>query len=420
MTSRARLDRARQLLDTPPPPAVTGQIAVPDGPRIGSLCTGYGGLDEAVQQVFGGSLAWVSDIDPGASRILAHHHPDIPNLGDLTDIDWSSVEPVDVLTGGYPCQPFSVAGQKKGTADERHIWPYIATAIRVLRPRLCLFENVANHVRIGLDGVLADLAAIGFDAEWTTVRASDVGAAHRRERLFLLAWPANAESKRGREGWAESAWQPGRLDVVRSRRATSYSSRPGLQGRGTEGAASDRRHDPSDTDRGRLPELPERDCSTPLAEGNDEHGRLHSVGRRIPHADAAHLGRERGGGSTGPEGLTSEPQSADSNLPVRRAGAPSGSTTTTASAPGALVAPTPSWVAPAFLPTPTANLGSNGGAQHPAKRRSGGHQPSIADVAEHLGAGTPPPSTGGNKSSAVPHLRRSTAADDSPLFSLSG
>src|SRR5690606_20325287 len=102
------------------------------------------------------------------------------NLGDLRFVQWARAlrqhGPIDVLTGGYPCQPFSIAGQKKGTADARHIWPYIAAAIRVLRPRLCLFENVPNHLRIGFRDVLRDLAALGFDAEWIVVPASGVGA----------------------------------------------------------------------------------------------------------------------------------------------------------------------------------------------------------------------------------------------------
>lgn len=160
--------------------------------RIGSLCTGYGGLDMAVQSVLGGTLAWVSDIDPGASRILAHHHPEVPNLGDLTAVDWAGIEPVDVVCGGYPCQPFSTAGKRKGTADERHIWPSIAHALRVLRPRYAVFENVANHLRLGFADVLADLARLGFDAEWCCVRASEAGAPHQRNRLFLLAVAADA------------------------------------------------------------------------------------------------------------------------------------------------------------------------------------------------------------------------------------
>jgi len=161
-------------------------------PRIGSLCTGYGGLDTAVQRVFGGTTAWTSDIDPGAARIITHRMPGIPNLGDLTTTDWAQVEPVDIVTGGYPCQPFSTAGRRKGTKDARHIWPDIARALRVLRPQLAIFENVANHLRLGFDTVLRDLAAIGFDAEWCVVRADEVGAPHQRRRLFLLAVAADA------------------------------------------------------------------------------------------------------------------------------------------------------------------------------------------------------------------------------------
>ncbi|MBZ6137120.1 DNA cytosine methyltransferase [Streptomyces olivaceus] len=164
------------------------------GLRIGSLCSGYGGLDMAVQAVFGGSLAWVADNDAGACRILAHHHPRVPNLGDITAARWGEVEPVDIVTGGYPCQPFSSAGKRKGVADERHIWPDIARALGVLRPRLAVFENVAGHLSLGFDTVLGDLAALGFDARWCTLRASDVGAAHQRKRLFVLAWPADSGS----------------------------------------------------------------------------------------------------------------------------------------------------------------------------------------------------------------------------------
>ncbi|MYS48182.1 DNA cytosine methyltransferase [Streptomyces sp. SID5998] len=169
------------------------------GLRIGSLCSGYGGLDMAVQAVFGGSLAWVADNDAGAARILAHRYPQVPNLGDITAAPWADLEPVDIVTGGYPCQPFSSAGKRKGTADERHIWPDIARSLGVLRPRLAVFENVAGHLSLGFDSVLSDLAALGFDARWCTLRASDVGAAHQRKRLFVLAWPADSGST-GLEG----------------------------------------------------------------------------------------------------------------------------------------------------------------------------------------------------------------------------
>ena len=167
--------------------------------NIGSLCTGYGGLDMALD----GDTVWVSDIDKHAAKLLAHRFPTVPNLGDLTAVDWEAVEPVDIITAGYPCQPFSHAGKREGQNDERHIWPHIANAVRVLRPRYAVFENVAGHVSLGLATVLGDLAAIGFDAEWTTVRASDVGAPHRRERVFILAVNRDTNGGIG-DGWRTS------------------------------------------------------------------------------------------------------------------------------------------------------------------------------------------------------------------------
>lgn len=151
--------------------------------NIGSLCTGYGGLDMALD----GDTVWVSDIDKHAAKLLAHRFPTVPNLGDLTAVDWEAVEPVDIITAGYPCQPFSHAGKREGLNDDRHIWPHIADAIRVLQPRYVFLENVAGHLSLGFGDVLADLAKAGYDTEWVCVRASDVGAPHRRERLFILA-----------------------------------------------------------------------------------------------------------------------------------------------------------------------------------------------------------------------------------------
>jgi len=155
--------------------------------RVGSLFTGYGGLDMAV----GGDLAWYAEIEPAACQVLAHHHPDVPNLGDITEVDWSQVEPVDIITGGYPCQPFSHAGSRKGKNDDRHLWPYVRDAIYALRPKYAILENVSGHLTLGLADVLADLTQIGWDAEWGTYRASDIGAPHRRERVFIIAYSSN-------------------------------------------------------------------------------------------------------------------------------------------------------------------------------------------------------------------------------------
>ncbi|MFC7309460.1 DNA cytosine methyltransferase [Streptomyces monticola] len=255
-----------------------------NGLRIGSLCTGYGGLDIAVQAVFGGELAWVADNDPGASRILAHRHPGVPNLGDITAVEFSRVAAVDVVCGGYPCQPFSSAGKRKGTADARHIWPHIARALGVLRPRYAVFENVAGHLSLGFNSVLADLAALGFDARWCTLRASDVGAAHQRNRLFVLAWAADSGGE-------------------------------GLAGRRTAGAASDRRRlTPTDAidfgehrPRARRTGRDEPAARRLPAAHPDGVGKREPADQAQPLAGSGHARQEPGGG----DGQPSDPGGID-------------------------------------------------------------------------------------------------------------
>jgi DNA (cytosine-5)-methyltransferase 1 len=156
--------------------------------KIGSLCTGYGGLDIAVEAFFNAEMVWCAEIDKQASELIATRF-DKPNLGDIKHIDWDTVEPIDILTAGYPCQPFSYAGQRKGIEDDRHIWPYIIKAISTLRPKIVVLENVRGHLSLGFKEVLKDLAKNGYDARWQVVRASDVGAPHQRARLFIIAYP---------------------------------------------------------------------------------------------------------------------------------------------------------------------------------------------------------------------------------------
>ncbi|GAA2580098.1 hypothetical protein GCM10010399_07350 [Dactylosporangium fulvum] len=158
------------------------------GPRIGSLRTGYGGLDLAVELVLGGRLAWYAETDPHARTVPTHHWPRVPNLGDIRTTDWTSVEPVEILTAGFPCQDISNAGKRAGiTGEHSSLWTAVADAVRQLRPPLVFVENVAALLHRGFDAVHADLAQIGYDTRWACLRASDIGAAHRRDRLFLLA-----------------------------------------------------------------------------------------------------------------------------------------------------------------------------------------------------------------------------------------
>lgn len=175
----------------------------------GSLFAGIGGLDLAVEHHYGAEPAWHAETDPAAATVLERHWPTVPNLGDVTRVDWSEVTPVDIITAGYPCQPFSLAGKRNGASDHRHLWPCVADAVRVLRPRLVVLENVAGHLSLGFGDVLGDLAGLGYDTRWGSVRASDAGAPHRRTRVFVVA--ADAEDERHewrrspRQRWPRSA-----------------------------------------------------------------------------------------------------------------------------------------------------------------------------------------------------------------------
>jgi DNA (cytosine-5)-methyltransferase 1 len=185
--------------------------------KIGSLCTGYGGLDMAVEAAFGADTVWVSDIDKGARKILAHRYPDVPNLGDMTAVDWATVEPVDIIAGGTPCQDLSHAGKRAGMTEgtRSNLWVSMREAVAVIRPSFVVWENVRGaysaaadsevescpgcvgdgpglHLR-ALGRVLGDLSDLGYDCQWRALRAADVGAPHGRLRVFVLATYAGGQ-----------------------------------------------------------------------------------------------------------------------------------------------------------------------------------------------------------------------------------
>ncbi len=161
---------------------------------VGSLFSGIGGIDLGLERA-GMTVKWHSEIDPYACRVLKKHWPSVPNIGNIKEVKWDQVEPVDLIAGGYPCQPFSTAGKRQGEKDERHLWPYFLRAISELRPRFALLENVRGHLSMGFDRVLGNLAEIGYDAEWQIVSAASVGAPHRRDRIICVAYPNNAGSR---------------------------------------------------------------------------------------------------------------------------------------------------------------------------------------------------------------------------------
>ena len=187
--------------------------------KIGSLFSGYGGLDLAVAKVTGAEVVWHCEWDDAPSKILEKHFPGVPNYRDVSKVDFTQVEPVDILTGGFPCQDLSLAGKRAGLKDGTRsgLWSQFARAIEELQPKLVVIENVRGLLSAKADNgmeysqedlailrdrapiramgaVLGDLADLGFDARWTGIRAADAGAPHNRFRIFIVAFP-NSQSR---------------------------------------------------------------------------------------------------------------------------------------------------------------------------------------------------------------------------------
>ena len=180
---------------------------------LGELFAGYGGLGLAVEEVFRAELSWYAEFDDAPSKVLAHHWPGVTNHRDVTKIDWTQVEPVDIISGGSPCQDLSTAGRRAGMTEgtRSNLWVSMREAIAVIKPKYVVWENVrgaysakavssmeqcpgclgearpGEHSMRALGRILSDLADLGFNAEWRGIRASDVGAPHLRYRVFILA-----------------------------------------------------------------------------------------------------------------------------------------------------------------------------------------------------------------------------------------
>jgi len=174
---------------------------------FGSLFAGIGGFDLGLERA-GMTCKWQVEIDDYANRVLAKHWPDVPRHGDVrtfptVDRDWS----VDVICGGFPCQDISVAGKGAGLAGARSgLWYEFARIIGELRPRYVIVENVSALLARGMDAVLGTLSTLGYDSEWHVIPASAVGAPHRRDRVWIVAYAdgrrlrrLRADARNGRE-----------------------------------------------------------------------------------------------------------------------------------------------------------------------------------------------------------------------------
>ena len=160
-------------------------------PTFGSLFAGIGGIDIGLERA-GWECKWQVENDDFCNRVLKKHWPNVKRYGDIKKTNFRKLEKVDMLAGGFPCQPVSHAGKRKGDKDERWLWPEFLRAICEIKPGWVLVENVpglrsADSGRLFGD-ILRDLASQGYDAEWCDLRASDFGALHKRERVFIVAY----------------------------------------------------------------------------------------------------------------------------------------------------------------------------------------------------------------------------------------
>jgi len=154
------------------------------------LCSGIGGFALGFEWAELSSPVLFCDIEPWSRKILAKHWPNVPIAEDVKELanDPDGLVPdCDIITAGYPCQPFSLAGERRGTEDDRHIWPYILSIVEAKRPSWCVFENVYGHVSMGLDEVLSDLEGQGYAARPFIVPACAADAPHRRDRVWIIA-----------------------------------------------------------------------------------------------------------------------------------------------------------------------------------------------------------------------------------------
>lgn len=165
--------------------------------KLMDLCSGIGGFSLGLERTGGFETVALCDNDPFCQKVLKKHWPDVPLYKDIKEVDHEG--PVHIITGGYPCQPFSVSGKRKGEEDPRHVWPAMFSLIKKHRPNFVAAENVIGHISMGIDTVLSDLASEGYAVGLFVLPACSASANHRRDRTWILAIREGEWSERQRE-----------------------------------------------------------------------------------------------------------------------------------------------------------------------------------------------------------------------------
>ena len=161
------------------------------------LFSGIGGFSLGLERTGGFKTVAFCEIEEYPRKVLQKHWPRVKQYEDIRKLNYErlkadGIDSIDIITGGYPCQPFSNAGKKQGESDPRHLWPQMFRIIKECRPTWVIGENVSGHIKLGLDAVLSDLESQNYSTRTFSVSAASVGANHKRERVWILAHAGRA------------------------------------------------------------------------------------------------------------------------------------------------------------------------------------------------------------------------------------
>jgi len=205
------------------------------------LFSGIGGFALAASWCWGDEYVNVghSEIEKFCCQVYHRHFPESECLGDITKIEWQKGQ-AELITAGFPCQPHSLSGKRQASNDDRDLWPECFRALREIRPSYALFENVPGLLTSDngrfFNRVLADMASVGYDAEWETISAEDVGAPMERKRIWIVAYPFKKRRKGilqiDARGGSKADWQTVTLDLQGDcfLRFESWSGEPAVFG----------------------------------------------------------------------------------------------------------------------------------------------------------------------------------------------
>ncbi len=174
------------------------------------LFSGLGGFSLGLEATGGFETVAFCDIEKFSRKVLKKHWPNVKQYKDIKELTYEQIKedtlaPIDIVTGGYPCQPFSIAGSQRGEKDTRHLWPDMFRIVKECKPTWVIGENVSGHIKLGLDTVLQDLESEGYSVRAFSISASSIGANHQRERVWIIAH-SNMENTRQHGRRIESTW----------------------------------------------------------------------------------------------------------------------------------------------------------------------------------------------------------------------